>query len=101
MIQTRRNSNHLLYFVYLGSLSCGEYLYFSILAMLMSENPSQSSLVSDVIYRFRQAQKRSSNFFPAPLFNKTKALTMDKVRGNIDGFSFATSPCPCRGLIIK
>ena len=22
---------------------------------------------------------------------------MDKVRGNINGFSFATSPCPCRG----
>ena len=68
----------------------------------MSENPSQSSLVSDVIYWFRQAQKRSSHFyFPAPLFNKTKAPTMDKVRGNIDGFSFAISPCPCRGLIIK
>ena len=68
----------------------------------MSENPSQSSLVSDVIYWFRQAQKRSSHFyFPAPLFNKTKAPTMDKVRGNIDGFSLAISPCPCRGLIIK
>ena len=26
---------------------------------------------------------------------------MDKVRGNINGFSFATSPCPCRGLIIR
>ena len=23
---------------------------------------------------------------------------MDKVRGNIIGFSFASSPCPCRGL---
>ena len=45
----------------------------------MSENPSQSSLVSDVIYWFRQAQKRSSHFyFPAPLFNKTKAPTMVK-----------------------
>ena len=40
-------------------------------------------------------------FFPARLFNKTKAPTMDKVRGNISGFSFATSPCPCRGLIIR
>ena len=39
-------------------------------------------------------------FFPARLF-KTKAPTMDKVRGNINGFSFATSPCPCRGLIIR
>ena len=39
-------------------------------------------------------------FFPARLFNKTKAPTMDKVRGNINGFSFATSPYPCRGLII-
>ena len=35
-------------------------------------------------------------FFPAHLFNKTKAPTMDKVRGNIN--SFATSPCPCKGL---
>ena len=26
---------------------------------------------------------------------------MDKVCGNINGFSFATSPCPCRGLIIR
>ena len=39
-------------------------------------------------------------FFPARLF-KTKAPTMDKVRGNINGFSFATSPCPFRGLIIR
>ena len=40
-------------------------------------------------------------FFPARLFNKTKAPTMDKVHGNISGFSFATSPCLCRGLIIR
>ena len=26
---------------------------------------------------------------------------MDKVRDNINGFSFATSPCPCKGLIIS
>ena len=26
---------------------------------------------------------------------------MDKVCGNINGFSFATSPSPCRGLIIR
>ena len=56
---------------------------------------------NNIIYRFRQASKRSSHFFPARLFNKTKAPTMDKVRGNINGFSFATSPCPCRGLIIR
>ena len=35
-----------------------------------------------LIYRFRQAQKRSWHFFPVRLFNKTKAPTMDKVRGN-------------------
>ena len=47
-------------------------------------------------------EKRSSHFFfPARLFNKTKAPTMDRVRGNINGFSFATSPCPCIGLIIR
>ena len=40
-------------------------------------------------------------FFPTCLLNKTKAPTMDKVRGNINGFSFATSLCPCRGLIIR
>ena len=40
-------------------------------------------------------------FFPARLFNRTKAPTMDKVHGNINGFSFTTSPCPCRGLIIR
>ena len=38
-------------------------------------------------------------FFPARLFNKTKAPTMDKVRGNIN--LFATSPCPRKGLIIR
>ena len=26
---------------------------------------------------------------------------MDKVRDNINGFSFATSPCPCRGTDYK
>ena len=58
--------------------------------------------VHEIIYRFRQAQKQSLHFFfLARLFNKTKAPTMDKVRGNINGFSFATSPCPCRGLIIR
>ena len=40
-------------------------------------------------------------FFPTCLLNKTKAPTMDKVHGNINGFSFATSLCLCRGLIIQ
>ena len=57
--------------------------------------------VHEIIYRFRQVQKQSLHFFPARLFNKTKAPTMDKVRGNINGFSFATPPCPCRELIIR
>ena len=62
------------------------------------ENPNGNK----IIYRFRQAEKRSSHFFfPSRLFNKAKALTMDKVRGNINGYSFATSPCPSRRLIIR
>ena len=35
-------------------------------------------------------------FFLPRLFNKTKAPIMDKVHGNINGFSLATSPRPCR-----
>ena len=56
----------------------------------------------DIIYIYLGKPKSGARiFFPARLFNKTKAPTMDKVRGNINGFSFATSPCPCRGLIIR
>ena len=58
--------------------------------------------LSNLIYRFKQTLKRSSNFiFLARLFNKTKAPTMDKVRGNVNGFSFATSPFLCKSNFFR
>ena len=53
------------------------------------------TFLGSTIREYKELSKPKSGarifFFPARLFSKTRAPTMDKVRGYINGFSFGTS----------